>query len=275
MLLRKFFVKKFPLIFLKFLYKRTYGFPLDISNPVTFYDKLIWLNFNKPNPLKGRCADKLAVRDYLMELGLGNHLNDLLGVYQSVNEINFTNLPDSFVLKCTHGSGMNIICRDKASFNYRKSLKILNKWLKLDYSEMYGEFHYKSIPPRIICEKHLGNCIREYKVYCFHGAPKYILICEGRFCGPIKWYLYDFDWNYTRCLKNHLPDPQLTRPENLNEMYGFCERLSSEFDFVRVDFYNINSKILFGELTFYPSAFMDSETTEEINIELGKLLNIQ
>lgn len=274
MIIRKYPVKHFTKLSLSILYLIIYRSIPDYKKPSSFYEKLMWINFNIENPLMAKCADKFTVRDYVCEKGLGNSLNDLLGVYDSPDDIDFEALPDSFVLKCTHGSGMNIICYDKASMDFKKTRKKLRNWLNINYSNMFGELHYSNIVPRIVCEGFLGEDLTDYKVYCFHGKPEYIMLCKGRASGAIKWYLYDFDWNYTRFLKKHLDDPQIPKPDNLAEIYDFCCKLSNDFIFVRVDFYNIENQIVFGELTFTPSAFMDNKTTEEMNLRMGNLIQI-
>ncbi|HPQ47860.1 MAG TPA: ATP-grasp fold amidoligase family protein [Clostridia bacterium] len=268
-------VRLFPRLFMRTRFLVTYGRLPDLDNPKSLYEKLIWINRWVHNPLMETCTDKLAVRDYVSNLGLGHTLNELISAYETPDDIDFDELPDSFVLKCTHGSGMNIVVADKTSLDIKKTRATLKKWMKFNYYHMYGEKQYRHIQPRIICEKYLGNDIMDYKVYCFNGKPAYIMLCTGRNSESLKWYLYDFDWTYIPFLKKHLPNPGFEKPGNLHEIYDYCQNLSSGFIFARVDFYLLDSRIVFGEITFTPSAFMDNETTDEINLEMGSLINLQ
>ncbi len=275
MSLRRLFVRFFPKTFIKLLYIKTYGKLPNLKNPGSFYEKLMWLNFYKPSPLKKICADKFEVRKHLHSKGLHKHLNKIYGVFNSADEIDFDKLPESFVLKCTHGSGMNIFCSDKSRLNRKETLKKLRVWLKQNYADMYGELHYKNIIPRIICENYLGDYLLDFKVYCFHGVPKYIMICPGSGFETDEWYFYDFDWNYLAFMTYVPPNPHFDKPINLNEIYDFCKKLCSEFIFVRVDFYNINNNIIFGEMTFTPSAFMDNLTKSSLNNLMGQMMHLK
>jgi len=273
--LRRLFVRIFPKVFIKLLYFFVQGQLPNMKNPTELYEKLLWLNFNQENPLMKICADKYAVREYVSEQGLSSNLNELLAVYDLPDEINFSSLPEKFVLKCTHGSGMNIVCSDKSNLDYDKTQKLFKKWFKVDYSDKFAELHYRGIPKKIVCEKYLGSDILDYKVYCFNGNPTYLMLCDRMDNNQTLWYLYDFDWNYIPFLKNHLPDPKINKPDKLDEIYDFCSKLSHDFKFVRVDFYLIESRIIFGELTFTPSNFIDKESSREMNLRMGKLLKIR
>lgn len=273
--MRRTLIKYFPRITLQLLYLKTYGRFFDVNNPVSFYEKLIWLNYYEKNHLKSMCTDKFMVRKYLQELGLNIYLNKLYGYYQTTEEIDFSALPDKFILKCTHGSRFNIICEDRNKFDIPKAIKNLNRWLKKDYSHEYAELQYKTISPAIICEEYLGSQIMDYKVYCFNGAPAYIMICTNPSLGEIKYYLYDFNWNYQIFLKKHINDPHFKKPINLNEIFTFSQTLSKGFNFVRVDFYIVKNQIIFGEMTFTPSGFMDNQTLPEFNNLMGKMLRLE
>lgn len=273
--MRKFLVKKFPILYLQLLTLITQGRLLKIKTPSTFNEKLIWLNFNKQNPIKTQCADKLMVRDYLKKLGLERYLVKLYSHYLNADDIDFSALPDSFVLKCNHGSTYNILCPDKQQLDINKTKKKLSLWLKKDYSLEFAELHYKPITPVIVCEKYLGNDIMDYKIYCFNGVPTFVMLCTNPSLGKVKYYLYDFSWKYHNFLKENLPDPNISRPSNLDEIYSLSETLSKEFDFVRVDLYIVdNNIIIFGELTFTPSAFIDRQTLPSYNSLMGNLLSI-
>lgn len=272
--MKKLFIKFFPKLGLQILFFKTYKKFYSIKNPSDFYEKLIWLNFNEDSTKKTFCADKYLVRNYLTKLGLEQYLNTLHYVYDSEKDINFAKLPNQFVLKCNHGANFNIICQDKSDLDIIKTKKILKKWLRQDYSLNYAEKHYKTIPKKIICEKFLGATINDYKVYCFNGIPKYVMVCTHPSKGPIKYYLYSFNWNYINFLKNHLEDPNIDKPKYLDELYSLCANLSSEFKFVRVDTYIKHEQIIFGEMTFTPSGFLDNETSPLINQQLGDMIKL-
>lgn len=146
-------IKKSPLVASKVIYFRTFGKRLNLKNPTTFNEKLMWLKLYEDDSLKTKCADKYLVRDYVRKAGYSRALIDLYKVYESVEDINFQELPKSFVMKCTHGSGFNIICPDKDKMDLQKTIVQLKKWMKMDYSRLAAEPHYSKIKPRIIVEK--------------------------------------------------------------------------------------------------------------------------
>ena len=181
---------------------------INLKNPQTFNEKLMYLKLNEyeHNELITKCSDKYKVREYVKECGLENTLNDLLGVYNNANEIDFSKFPNQFVLKCNHASGFNIICEDKSQLNIEKTKKKLNKWLKTDYWKYVAEMQYKNVDKKIICEKYLKskdeNSIEDYKIYCFNGKPTICLVCIGRNLGKPKKFFFDQDWNLLKINKD-------------------------------------------------------------------------
>ncbi len=272
--MKKLFIKLFPKLSLQILYYRMYGKFYNSKNPRDLYEKLIWLNFNTQDKKKELCADKYRIRGYLRNLGLEKYLNTLYGVYDSPDTINFKLLPDKFVLKCTHGANYNILCRDKSHFNIPVAQKKLHKWLRQDYSLNYGELHYRNIPRKIICEEFLSNDLYDYKVYCFNGFPKYVMVCTNLSMGPVEYYLYTFDWNYCEFLVDHLPNPNFPKPDCLNELYDLSAKLSSGFKFVRIDTYIHEEMLIFGEMTFTPSGFLDNQTLPSFKKMMGDMINL-
>ncbi len=272
--MKRLFIKIFPKLGLQILFFKTYKKFYNIKNPSDFYEKLIWLNFYEQNISKTLCADKFMVREYLKKLGLGKYLIELYGVYENAKNINFESLPDQFILKCNHGADFNIVCHDKSKLDIIATQKKLNKWLRQDFSLNYAEMHYRNIPRKIICEKFLGSTINDYKVYCFNGKPKYVMICTHPSTMPVKYYLYTFEWEYVELLKNQIADPLFERPKCLDELYSLTLNLSSEFKFVRIDTYIHNDKIIFGEMTFTPSGFLDDSTHPNVNELLGDMIKL-
>jgi len=272
--MKRLFIRIFPKLGLQILYFKTHRKFYNIKNPSDFYEKLIWLNFFENNSNKTLCADKFLVREYLRKLGLEQYLNELYGVYDDTKQIDFAVLPEKFILKCNHGANFNIICRDKSTFDTKSALKKLQKWLKHDYSLNYAELHYHNISRKILCEKFLGDYLNDYKVYCFNGTPEFVMICTNPSLGSINYYLYSFEWEYIKFLKEYLPDPDIEKPKCLDELYNLTVKLSSEFKFVRIDTYIQNDRIIFGEMTFTPSGFLDSDTLLSINKLLGDMIKL-
>lgn len=253
----------------------------NLRNPQSFDEKLLWLMLYWKHPLKIQCADKYAVRSYVKDHGFGHALPEVLGVYKNSSEIDFATLPERFVLKCTHGCGFNIICKNKGDLDWEKTKRKLNSWMKKDISKLAGEIHYALIKPRILCERYLddlsGDVPNDYKVYCFDGRVHCTMACTERGSGErAKFDFYDRDWKiklpYSKSsLKANISIP---KPESYEEMIDVAESLSKPFPFVRVDFYSINGKALIGEMTFTPNSCIDTGYTDFAQHELGKLINL-
>lgn len=245
----------------KMLYRMKTGEKLNLEKPVKFNEKLMWLKLNRyeNDKLVAKCSDKYEVREYIKEKNCEKILNELYGVYEDANEIKWDELPERFVLKCTHGCQYNIICTDKSKLNIDKTKKILNKWLKEKYGYKYSELHYLNIKPKIICEKFLegknGELPEDYKVYCFNGKAKLILVCSEREGKEAKKDFFDIEWNRLDLREDVTEsDTIIGRPDKLEEMLMCAEKLTEGLPFVRADFYIVNNQIYFGELTFSPAA---------------------
>lgn len=260
-------------------YKRITGENLDLINPKTFNEKLQWLKLNWYDPLASKCADKYEVREIIKKkIGKG-YLNELIAVYNSVDEIDISKLPDRFVLKATHGSGYNIICENKLDVDWEEELKKMRVWLKTTYGWSAGEWVYKDIRPRIICEKYLedeSGELCDYKIFCFGGEPKFIQVDFNRFTGH-KRNIYDLDWNILKGVEIKYPQDskhEIKKPEKLGEMLELSTILSKDFPHVRVDFYIVGNKIFFGELTFFHGSGMQKITPKEFEIKMGNWLRL-
>ena len=263
----------------KIQYRIKLGRKLNLKNPKRFTEKLQWYKLYYRNPLMNKCVDKYEVRDYVKSKGLENILNELYGVYNKPEEINFDKLPNQFVVKTTSGSGgQNVfVCENKKELNKEELINKLNYWLKLNPKKSFGrEWAYENTTNRIIIENHLeGNDeglsgINDFKFFCYNGKVKYIVFDGDRYIKH-KRNFYDKDWNYidiqTDCdqLGNIIEKPKM-----LNEMKKTAEKLSKDFPYVRVDLYCINKKIYFGEMTFYPWTGYVQYTPDEFDYELGK-----
>lgn len=230
------------------------GRRLSYRHPKDINEKLYWLNRYWQNQLKTQCADKFAVRKYVEEKGLGSILVPLLGVWDNTEQIDFDGLPNQFVLKCNHGSGYNIICVDKDNLNIEQTKNTLASWMQIDFSSLSHELHYKDIPRKIICEKLLANTAPiEYQAWCINGKPESFLVCRKRYEGGYDSWSYSLDWKrlYDRVVENV---EDLPKPTNLGQIIEYARILSNPFPFVRADFYDVNGKIYFAELTFTPAA---------------------
>ena len=262
-------------------FKSIFGRKPDLNNPQTFNEKLIWLKIYKymNNSLVNKCADKLRVREYVDECGVGYILNNLFGVYKHARNIPWDKLPNRFVLKWNFGAGFNIVCKDKSHINIKKVVKQLNKWERVKYWLPYSEMQYKGTKKRIICEEYLEDTenpgvIPDYKVYCFHGHPKAIFVMHDR-GNDIKSEFFDIDWNLLENTQKYLTPEHVTpKPNCLREMLDIAEKLSEPFPFVRCDFYVVNNKLYFGELTFTPAGCLFTSTTKIDGNDMGTLLHV-
>ena len=277
-IIKKNLIKISPELAIKLIYRISFKKKINLDAPKTFSEKLMWLNLYWNDDLKIKCTDKYNVREYVSKNLKSNILNDLYNVYNSVNEIDWSKLPDSFVLKCTHGSGTNIICKSKEKLNKEEAKKSLSKWMKTDYSLYSAELHYNKIKPRIICEKFIksknGELPIDYKIYCFNGEPKITLVCEERESGKTKLSYYNNEWErlYLESGEKNLINSE--RPKNHNEMLEIARKLAKGIPFVRVDLYDFEGRVLFGEMTFTPRGCLNTNISEEAQIMLGNLIDI-
>jgi hypothetical protein len=264
---------------LKTIYFIKYRETLNVDNPKTYNEKLNWMKLYYRNELMPNCVDKYAVHQFVKDCGCGEILNEILWEGFDTSEIPFDRLPNQFVIKVTHGSGNNIICKDKSKLDKEDTRRKLNKWLKQKYLPGYGEWFYGLIKPRIICEKYLsdksGKPAMDYKVFCFHGEPKLIQVDIDRF-GDHKQNFYDTNWNF-KDIKIHTENERnanIPRPENFTNMLEICRKLSKSFPHVRVDLYNIDNKIVFGELTFFHLSGMQKFIDKELEKEMGHWIEL-
>jgi hypothetical protein len=269
-----------PVLEIKILFFLKNGYRLNLNTPVTFNEKLQWIKFFDKNPRLTTCSDKYAVRDYVKECGCEEILNHLLWEGNKAEEIPFQSLPNQFVIKVTHGSGFNIICKDKSKLGKKKVIKQLNHWLMEKYIPCYGECFYGIVKPRIIIEDYLGdadgNCPMDYKLLCFHGEPRLIQVHTGRFAEH-KMKLYDVQWKEKdNCRMKYTNDPKLVfdKPQELQSLIEYAKILSKPFHFARVDFYIIKGKIYFGEITFTDGAGFDKIHPYSFDMELGSYMKL-
>lgn len=266
---------------LKDWYCERTGELLNLDNPQTFNEKIQWLKLYDSTPIKTKLADKYLVRDWIKEKIGEEYLIPLLGVWDNFDDLDFDKLPDKFVLKCNHGSGMNIIVKNKSEFDKDSARKQINKWMNIDLSFYGFEMHYSDIPRKIIAEKYLetsDNDLQDYKFLCFNGEVKYIWVDKDRYTDH-KRNLYDTNWELQsskisegRIYKNFSP---CDKPANYDKMFEFAELLSKGFAFVRVDFYEHEGKLYFGEMTFTSANGAHQFDPGEFNLGLGRLIDLE
>lgn len=242
--------------FLQWRYRREMGKELDLDHPRAFNAKIQWLKLNWHDPRLSVCADKYAVRAYVYSRLGPSFLTRLHGVYEAVSDIVPDDLPDAFALKATHGSGQNVICRNKKEMDWPQAFAMLKNYMSNNHYYSGREFSYKDIAPRIICEEYLdegGRSPIDYKIYCFNGEPRFIEAHFNRFYNH-TCNIYDLEWNFIPVRSVRLSNYQgsVQPPLALKEMLACTRKLAEDLIFVRVDLYCIRGKIYFGEMTFYP-----------------------
>ena len=257
------------------------GKQLDFVNPKGFDQKIQWLKAYYHNPLIAVCSDKYSVRNYLRMCGLGEILNDIYQVVDEPEQLDFLELPNQFVIKMTNGCGKNIIVRNKASLQYESTSQRLHRYTHSRTGSYTGEEQYSLIEPRIIVEKYLGSEDKlptDYKVFCFNGTPYCVCAQKDRnieTCANPRMHFFDLEWKPLGIARENVSSsPDLfNKPMCLNDMIKVAEALSKPFPFVRVDLYEINGKVVFGEMTFTPTGGYTAKIyTDEANIELGSKL---
>ncbi len=269
-------------MYIKMMYYVKLGQKCDLKNPKTFDEKLNWLKLHDRRQEYSMMADKYAVREYIKDKIGEEYLILLLGVWDKPEEIDFDSLPKQFVLKCTHDSASVIICRDKDDpvvFNRIEAVKRLNDSLNTNYFYQSREWPYKDIQPKVIAEKYMTDEsdveLKDYKFYCFDGEVKLIQVDFGRFTHHER-NLYDTAWNYIdkqiEYPKN--PEHQIEKPRQLDKMIELAQILSKGIPSVRIDFYSIEDKVYFGEITFYQEAGYAHFDPEEYALELGGYIRL-
>lgn len=263
--------------FVKELYFKAFNKELNLINPKAFNEKLNWLKINYCNEDAVKCADKFEVRKYLENKNMKWLLNELIDVYESVDEININKLPKRFVLKATHGSGWNLIVKDKDKVNWFLWKIIMKSWLKQNFYYYGREKIYENIKPRIICEKYLEDKngeLLDYKLYCFNGKVKFIQVDVDRFTNHTANY-YDREWKLMDIkYADEFSGRNINKPYNFEKMLEVSEELSKEFPHVRVDFYEVDKKLYFGELTFFTASGTGKLEPEEYEYEIGSWLKL-
>lgn len=261
-------------------FRRYAGYKLNLDQPQTFNEKLQWLKLyyhRHPNQLLTVCADKVAVRDYIAKKIGEEYLVPCLGVWDNPDDIDFDKLPDRFVLKVNWGSGQNIIVKDKSALDIADAREKLRQWMKPESNHYFAFFEwcYKDIKPKIIAEKYIeqmdGNLL-DYKIFCNNGEPKFLFVAIDR-GKDLRFNFYDLDFNKLP-FKQHYEnsDKKIKKPKHFDEMLRISRILAKDFVHCRVDFYILDDKLYFGELTFFHFAAIEKFDPIEWDKKLGDLL---
>lgn len=265
-------------LYLKMMYKLIIGQKLNLRDPKTFNEKLQWLKIYDRCPDYVKMVDKFNVKRYVSNIIGEEYVIPTLGVWDHFDQINFKTLPNSFVLKCTHDSGSTFVCKDRESFDFVKARKSLKKKIKTNLYWWSREWPYKHLRPRIIAEELLQDDmyedIQDYKFMCFNGKVECSFVCSDRFSDKgLHVTFFDRDWNKMPFERKYPSKSEsIAKPKNYNLMIELAEKLSQNIPFVRVDFYEVNGKVYFGELTFYPGAGLEEFRPKEWDLRLGEYI---
>ncbi len=269
-------------LFLKLKFRLMMEEKLDLENPKTFNQKLQWLKLYNRKPEYTTMVDKYAVKEYVAKIIGDEHIIPTLGVWNSIDEIDWNALPDQFVLKTTHGGGGGgvVICKDKSTFNIEKAKQKLQLSLNSDIYKNFREWPYKNVPKRIIAEQYMTDEssieLKDYKFFCFNGRVECFKVDFDRFIEhKANYYNRDAEILHfgEKCC---MPDFNRTfeKPMNFEKMIEIVETLSKDIPFARIDLYNTNGKIYFGEITFFPAAGMGKFEPEEWDEKLGNWIRL-
>lgn len=254
---------------------------IDFSNPQTFNEKLQWLKLHDRNAEYVKMVDKYSVKEYVADKIGEEYIIPTLGIYDTFDEIDFDKLPQQFVLKCTHDSGSIVICKDKDNFNREEARNIIESSLRRNFFWVYREWPYKNVQPRIIAEKYMvdesGYELKDYKFFCFDGRARIMYIVSDRMKGEeAKSNFFDMEF-HSLAFENGHPnaDYKIEKPDGFETMKSLADRLCVDIPHVRIDFYNINGKIYFGEITFFSWSGYMPFNPSEWDKKLGELIPLE
>lgn len=277
------FIKKFKFIpikpYLEAYYEYYVGKKLDLDNPVEFNQKIQWYKAYYRVPLLTQLVDKYSVRSYVKEKIGEQYLNEVINIYDNASKVDFTALPNQFVIKGVHGCHFNLIVSDKTNLNISKSKFLLHKWMsKNQYYRGGREWAYKDVKPRLMAEKYLSemdkDVINDYKFFCFNGQPKFVEVDIDRGNQDYMCF-YDLNWSKLPFTKgNKTYEGDIEKPDDFDKMIDIAIKLADNLPFVRVDLYNINGKIIFGEMTFYPADGRSEFSPDKYNKIIGDYLTL-
>jgi hypothetical protein len=263
---------------LKWMFRLIHGYPLDMENPKSLSEKIHWLKANCDLTPLAPFVDKYSVREFVKERIGEKYLIPLIGVYDRPDDMAIDSLPENFVMKATHGCGWNILVKDKTLADWEKMRATMKRWLRSNYSDVYGEMCYKNIRRRIVIEDYLEDPdgpLKDYKFYCCKGEPIGLHVDIDRF-GNHTYRIYDSRWNeFAKKKRSRRIPPHIPKPEKFDEMLDVCRQLAHGFSYVRVDLYYCDNRIFFGELTFTPGNGMSPFDPVESDYFFGEPLDLK
>lgn len=263
-------------LYLKMLYRIKLNKKLNLKNPQTFNEKLQWLKLYDRKSEYTKLVDKYEVRKYVKKKIGEEYLIPLISIYDNFDDIDFDKLPDQFVIKCTHDSGGLVICKNKSELNIEAARKKINKCLKRNYYYNGREWPYKNVKPRIIIEKYIEDTetkeLKDYKFFVFNDKFVYSFVCSDR-TSSLKFTFFDKNGKIMNLTQDECAnDPNVSKPLNYNKMIELSEKLAKGIPQIRVDFYEVNEKIYFGELTFFDSSGFGKFDPDEYDKKIGDML---
>lgn len=266
--------------YLQLRYRAAFNRRLNFSAPQTFNEKLQWIKVHDRKPDYTVMVDKYLAKRYVAEKLGEKYIIPTFGIWETFNDIVFEELPYQFVLKCTHDSGGLLICKNKKELELIAAERKMKKSLKSRYFKWGREWPYKDVQPRIMAEQYLSNNggdVVDYKVHCFNGIPRLILICTDRFSrSGLREDFFDVEWNHLNLSRPNHPNSNfpLSEPACLHEMLELSKILSKGVPFLRTDFYEVSGKLFFGELTFFPASGLQPFQPDEWDYKMGKWIEL-
>ena len=266
-------------LFLKVVFRYRVGYWPDLKNPKTFNEKLQWLKLHDRHPEYTKMVDKIEAKKYVASIIGDKYIIPTLGTWNTVDDIDWDSLPNQFVIKVTSDSGGIVVCKDKTKLDIEKAkAKLKHGWGK-NYYDIRKEYPYKDVKPRIIAEQYMedesGWQLKDYKIFCFNGEPRFIEVDYDRYVGH-KLNVYDLDWKFVDFYMTSPNDKnvEIAKPESLSQMLDYARMLAKDIPFVRVDFYSIYTNIYFGELTFFPGSGMIDFHPRKYDKIVGEMLKL-
>ncbi|MCF2660265.1 glycosyl transferase [Parabacteroides distasonis] len=264
-------------LFLKMKFVLNVGYWPNLKNPKSFNEKIQWLKLHHKRPEYTQMVDKVAAKEYVAKIIGKQYIIPSFGVWDSVDEIDWASLPNKFVIKASHDSGGVVVCKDKSQLDIEKAKAKLKGAGEKDYTKYNKEYVYHDVPHRFIAEELLengkDNDIPDYKIFCFNGVPRFLFVATGRQINDTRFDFYDTEFNHLPVLNGH-PNADIwpKKPKNFNEMLEVSAKLSQGIPEVRVDLYNIDGKIYFGELTFFHWSGMTPFEPREWDYKFGEMM---
>ena len=267
-------------IYLKYLFKQRVGYPLNLDNPKTYNEKLQWLKLHDIHAEYTQMVDKVDAKEYVKNIVGEKYIIPTIAIWEDVDSIDWEGLPNQFVIKVTSDSGGIVVCKDKSQLNIELASQKLKKGWGRNYSERKLEYPYKNVKPRIIAEDYIEDETgesRDFKIFCFDGEPKALFVATDRQKKGVdtKFDFFDLEWNHLPFTNGHPNSSKaIEKPLNFDEMIDVARKLSKGIPHVRVDLYNVNGKIYFGELTFFHWSGMTAFDPIEWDFKFGQWIKL-